>query len=250
MSRRLTHAPIIETVIEFSCTVERVVDWESLHDPYRSSYPQRSVVYFQEARFQAGPADGVPPAATTRALRLGARFASMDGKQIVQCRSDGFFFNRLAPYTSFDDYLPEALRCWNLYREHVQPPVLQAIGLRTINRIPVTVEGESIHLQHHFRTCPVLPVLPEPHRLQVFHFVTSYQAFEATTKSVATVTLASANSAENTPAVALETHVQRPWSSDPQDDASISSALQELRGLKNSLFEQTLTEACLDSFQR
>ena len=43
------------------------------------------------------------------------QFLHEDEKQLVQVMAQGFSFNRLAPYTSLDDYLPVIQRTWELF---------------------------------------------------------------------------------------------------------------------------------------
>ena len=63
------------------------------------------------------------------------QFLQDDERQLVQVRVQGFSFNRLAPYTSLDDYLPEIKRTWGLYVDLVKPVQVRQIRVRYINRI-------------------------------------------------------------------------------------------------------------------
>ena len=64
------------------------------------------------------------------------QFLHADEKQLVQVRAQGFSFNRLAPYTSLDDYLPEIERTWHLFVGLASPVQIRVVQLRYINRIP------------------------------------------------------------------------------------------------------------------
>src|SRR5262249_9107418 len=62
-------------------------------------------------------------------------FHSADGRDVVQFRNDGFTYNRLAPYTSGDAVIEEALRVWPAYLEVLARPDVKRIAMRYINRM-------------------------------------------------------------------------------------------------------------------
>ncbi len=59
-----------------------------------------------------------------------------DEKQVFQARMDGFSFNRLKPYETWEALRDEAKRLWGLYEE-VASPEIQRIGLHYINKIDI-----------------------------------------------------------------------------------------------------------------
>jgi uncharacterized protein (TIGR04255 family) len=62
-------------------------------------------------------------------------FRSSDGRRIVQVRQDGYTFNWLKPYESWEALRDEARTHWERYREVFQPRVVTRLGLRYINRL-------------------------------------------------------------------------------------------------------------------
>ena len=65
----------------------------------------------------------------------GYRFVSQDNRQIFQARVDGFTFNRLAPYETWESFRDEARRLWNVYRSIAKPQNVTRLALRYINKL-------------------------------------------------------------------------------------------------------------------
>src|SRR5450759_4716680 len=116
-STQLRNPPIVEAVFDVDCDLPPGFDLAALEGPSRArfgdAYPKFHAQFVQEHRIEA-KADA-PPNMSTRVAVQSLLFRHDDEKQIVQVRAQGFSFNRLAPYTSLDDYLPEIERTWRLY---------------------------------------------------------------------------------------------------------------------------------------
>jgi uncharacterized protein (TIGR04255 family) len=253
MSLNLAKAPIIEAVIEFYCELPPGQDrsgWESaLKARFGDRYPQCLAQHLQEFHLQVPPGVDKPAASTVRQGLQGYRNVSPDGKQLIQCRVDGFFFNRLAPYTSFDDYLPEALRCWALYCEVAEPVIVRHIGLRFINRLPLPLVDGKLSLADYLKNPPRVVTLSDKYPFTFTEFVHQHKMVEPQTQTMATVVLASQPLEGNALPVILEIAALRSCAYAPTDHPSFEIALQGLRELKNHVFENTLTEKCLNLFQ-
>ena len=63
----------------------------------------------------------------------GLFFKTTDQLTVAQFRLNGFTFNRLAPYTTWEELLPAALRLWTIYSETAQPESVPRIAVRYIN---------------------------------------------------------------------------------------------------------------------
>lgn len=253
MSLHLNNAPIVEAVIEFNCELPPGRDhapWETAFKArFGDRYPQSQVNLVQEFQMHMPSGPDQPPVGALRQGIHGCRHISADGKQLVQCRIDGFFFNRLAPYTSFDDYLPEALRCWSLYREVAQPVIVRQLGLRYINRLPLPLTEGTLTLADYLRHPPKIVTPSEKYAFTFSGFVHQHQMVEPKTMSVATVVLASQPPEADRLPVILEIAVTRASDLNPADLDAFGVVLQSLRDLKNHVFENTLTLKCLTLFQ-
>ena len=84
-----------------------------------------------------------------------ARFRSADGSRAVQIARDVLVFNRLRPYSSFEDWRGDFLRMLALYREITTPTGFTRFGVRYINQI--VVPGDTFEMSDYFRLYPEVP---------------------------------------------------------------------------------------------
>jgi len=134
--RHLRNAPIVEALIDIR--VEARQDFrgelfEEVKAAVATEYPkveERRGVTLQLAF--GGPQP--QPQVQQHGLD-GFFFRSADEKEVIQFRSDGFTFNRLQPYTSWEQILPPALRFLEMYLKSARPRAINRVATRYINRI-------------------------------------------------------------------------------------------------------------------
>ena len=114
--RHLSNAPIAEALIDLR--VQLPVDFdiksfEVLKNKLNKEYP-----YVEEQRsFQGklGLESGKPISEIFDRGHIGYIFKSNDELNIAQFRIDGFTFNRLKPYTTWEDIHDKTEQLWNDY---------------------------------------------------------------------------------------------------------------------------------------
>jgi uncharacterized protein (TIGR04255 family) len=164
----------------------------------------------------------------------------------VQVRTQGFSFNRLAPYSTLDDYLPEIERTWRLYVEVATPVVTRLVRLRYINRIPLPMEGGKIELDEFLTIGPRLANEP---KLNLTGFLVQQTAVETDSgHQVSLVLTAQAPDSGKLPVI-LDIGVASPLRTEPADWSAIRQTVDSLRRLKNQIFMNTLTDRCIQLFQ-
>lgn len=118
-SPKLLNPPIIEAVLDIECDFKEQPDVNKIEARARKemakSYPKVRHVLYREHQFEAKPPE--PPKISIKGGLQGLQFLKNDEKQVVQYRIEGFSFNRLAPYASLVNYLPQMKKNWTLYRE-------------------------------------------------------------------------------------------------------------------------------------
>jgi uncharacterized protein (TIGR04255 family) len=177
---KLPNPPIVEAVFDLDCDLPPGFDLAALEEPTRAKfgdqYPKFQTQFIQEFAIKA-EADATPNMSTRRAVQA---FQSRhdDERQLVQVRAQGFSFNRLAPYTSLDDYLPEIERTWRLYVDLVSPVQIRVIRLRYINRILVPMTANTVDLDEFLK---IGPRLPDEDRLTLSGFLSQQAAIEKDT---------------------------------------------------------------------
>jgi uncharacterized protein (TIGR04255 family) len=135
--RHLSKAPITEALVDIRAFPPSDFDPQALlvvKGRLADRYPIAQERKGTEALLKLKA--GMQPTTTARDLGLQGVFVkSADEKRIVQFRVDGFTFNRLKPYTSWEEILPEALNLWDLYVDLVKPGGVTRVAVRYINHI-------------------------------------------------------------------------------------------------------------------
>lgn len=247
---RIDNPPIVEAVLDIDCDMppgQKLVDMEqSAAALFFDQYPIPQKQYVQEYGIQT--AAGTPASISTPSgVGIAAlRFLQSDRKQLVQVRALGFSFNRLLPYTSLDNYLPEIDRRWHQYVSLASPIQVRLIRLRYINRILVPREGGRFDLDSYFRTSPRLP---ETEGIVLAGFVQQNSGVEVATGNKVNIVFASQTLEGDRLPVIFDIGVAREERGDPNDWGSILLQISGLRTLKNNVFRGSLTEKCLSLFR-
>ena len=245
----LSNPPIVEAVLDVECDLPPgriLADLEgSAREIFRDHYPKFRTQVLQEHHIEATP--GVAPVVSSRHAVQALQFLTDDEKQLVQIRGQGYSFNRLAPYSSLDDYLPEIQRSWGLFVGIVKPVQIRLIRLRYINRIMLPMKGGIVQLDEYFK---VAPHLPEEDRFTFIGFLNQHSAVETATGNQVNIVLTAQPPVDEKIPVIFDNTVVAPRPGEPEDWPWILATINELRDLKNLIFREALTESCLDLFQR
>ena len=245
---KLANAPIIEAILDIDCAFAQGFDLAAREEQIRAatkgSYPVFQPQHFHGVRVEA-IGEKSPTVTKSQGLQ-GFRALQADQKQLIQYRLEGFSFNRLAPYSSFDDYLPEIEHCWKEFVQIVEPSQVKEIRLRFINRLPLPLEGDKVELDDYF---VFGPKLADDGRFSFLSFVQQYRTIEIGTDNELNIVLASQPTEAGNLPVIFDIQVHNRSIIDPSAWQSISSIILSLRELKNSVFQKTLTEKCIALFQ-
>jgi uncharacterized protein (TIGR04255 family) len=174
------------------------------------------------------------------------RFIQEDEKQLVQVRVEGFSFNRLAPYTSLDDYLPEIERTWRLYVELASPVQIRLVRLRYINRILVPLTAGTVDLDEFLK---IGPRLPDEGTLLLSGFLSQQVAIERDTGHQLNLVLTTQAPADQKLPIILDIMVAGGAVGESTDWSNVLPTIRSLRSLKNRMFANTLTQKCIELFQ-
>ena len=245
----LSRPPIVEAVLDIDCDMPPTTEFAALEAPARdrfgSQYPKFRTQFIKEHLIkQEGSA---PPEMSVRQGIQAFRFFQDDEKQLVQVRPQGFSFNRLAPYSSLDYYLPEIERTWRLFVELAAPAQIRLIRLRYINRILLPVTAGRVELDDYLR---VGPRLPDGLDLTLAGFLHQYSAVQAGTENRVNIVLTAQPQEGDKLPVVLDIEAFKSADQDPNDWPSVHADIQSLRVLKNLVFEKSLTTRCVKLFQQ
>jgi uncharacterized protein (TIGR04255 family) len=244
---KLARAPIVEAVVDIDCDLppgRALPELEQgARECYGDRYPKAQTRLLQEHEIKQRGSE--PPELSVRRGIEAFLFLQEDGKQLVQVRAQGYSFNRLAPYSSLDDYLPEIERTWRLFVGITSPAQVRCVRLRYINRMSLPMPEGRIDLDEYLATGPRVP---DQERLMLAGFVHQQTLQETRTGHLANIVLTTEPPQSGTLPVILDIGAESPGAVET-DWAVILLKIQSLRDLKNRIFRNSLTAKCLDLFQ-
>ena len=245
---KLLHPPIVEAVLDVDCDMPPTFDLVALEqaarEAFQGQYPEFRAQFLEEHQIEQKA--GQPIQVSARRRLQAFQFLQEDEKQLVQVRMQGFSFNRLTPYTSLDDYLPEIERMWSLFAHIASPIQIRIVRLRYINRILLPLINGRVELEDYLK---VGPRLPDEDRLRFAGFLNQYVAVEVDTGHQVNVVLTSQPPGSDKVPIIFDISVASAETADPENWAWLLTKIQSLRHLKNRIFRNTLTEPCLNLFQ-
>jgi uncharacterized protein (TIGR04255 family) len=243
---QLRTPPIVEAVLDIDCDLPPAFNLAALEPTSRialqGQYPKFRTQVMQEHRVEMNV--GAFNTSTRQALQA-LQFLQEDERQLVQVRVNGFSFNRLAPYTTLDDYLPEIERTWRLYVGLVSPVQIRVIRLRYINRILVPMTAPAIELDDYLKIGPQLP----DEALMLSAFLVQQAAVEKDTGHQVNLVLTCQAPAHEKLPIILDITVASNVNAEPSDWPTVIATIAALRILKNRVFRNTLSDKCIELFQ-
>jgi uncharacterized protein (TIGR04255 family) len=156
----LPKAPINEAILDIRIKVKESFDisqLQSIHESIITEYPKKTTRHELESKVEVKK--GEAPVSTTVDKIIGYWFEPSDNKQIFQARINGFTFNRLKPYETWESFRAEAFRLWQLYSKLVSPEITR-IAVRYINKFSVPLPISDFN--EYLTAAPVVPAgLPQ-----------------------------------------------------------------------------------------
>jgi len=149
--RHFSRAPIIEAIIDIQIAGATEGLLEALAKAEMpAGYRQTGAIGALAGKFEFREEN---PIATAHGSRLGYRFQSADHKFVVQVRTNGFTFSRLAPYDRWETFVAEAEANWAHYRRIVDAPgtIIPQFSVRYINKLHMPPGTE---VSSYLRTYP------------------------------------------------------------------------------------------------
>jgi uncharacterized protein (TIGR04255 family) len=233
-----SRAPITEAILDLKVIlpdnfpIERFLEIQAR---VRDRFPTSEPIHVGSLAIQAGPEIQVDASRQ----HSGFLFRSKDGLRIFQATLQGFTFNRLAPYHSWEEFSNDARNLWEIYKDICRPAFVTRAAVRYINRIDIPVEG-PIKLQDYLKTAPdIASGLPQKN-LSSFFMQLQIPQEDLNCMLVINETLALPPSPGFISVIFdIDLFRQQVWQSDDED---IWDFLTQLRERKNQVFRESITE--------
>ncbi len=243
----LQHAPIIEAVFDIQCRSDSHLNSDDIKQKainlLNQSYPHVRNEYILEQQIQSS--DQKSYELTVNEELKGFRFISDDKLQLIQFRRDGISFNRLAPYSAFEDYLPIVKSNWKIYYDITSPVEITRIAQRFINKINIPLNDGSVDLERYLK---VVPKLVNEKKFILTGFLNQVQITDNDKLYSANVTITNHKTIKGLLPIILDIDV---YYKHRFDSSSIDfwQHFENLRVFKNKIFYDSLTEECLELFK-
>jgi uncharacterized protein (TIGR04255 family) len=245
-ARHLAKAPIAEALIDFRVQLEEAFSFERLNDivsRLSKQYPKRVEIKKVEAKVGLGDPIVLPD---VKRGDFGVLIRAADEKSVAQFRLDGFTFNRLHPYTSWDDIYPETMRLWKEYVAVAKPIEIVRLAARYINRLTFTLPINDLK---EYLTEP--PQIPEGLPQTLRGYLTRLVVHDSVRDQSAIVTQSfEPNPTEPEQAIILldidafkDVHLK------PSDEAQIDLVFSRLHDFKNEIFFRSITQKASELFE-
>lgn len=240
----LANAPITEALVDIRLKLPKgfnVDNFKLIGKKLMDEYPIEKTLHFREAKISYK--DKEQRIATHDTIN-GYRYQSSNGTKIVQLRDDGFTYNKLKPYNSWEDVRDEALRIWNLYTDLVKPEFINRIALRYINNLnaPLPMNDFKVYL-----TCP--PEVPQglPQNISSFLYRVVVPQSDNRITAIITQALEAKVDFKDKLPIILDIDV---FKITPEGflEENISAILEKLRTLKNQIFFNSVTKKLLEAY--
>lgn len=239
----LSNAPIREAIIDIRVKHKpefKISEFRSLKEKVSNDYPvmKDRNAFTSELRFSSpDKTDLIKKEKELDAII----FSSEDKKEILQLKKSGFTFNKLDPYSNWEDIIQKAKKAWEFYKEVSEPLFVTRIATRYINNIVLPLNS---NLDDFLQNAPKIPqegpslfinslsrnTLIEPSQDILVHLT---QAIE--TK-------------ENNIAIIIDIDAFKDKQFDLEKDVFWED-FKELREMKNNLFFNSLTEKTIDKYK-
>lgn len=240
----LKNAPIAEALIDIRVKIKEglgIEQLEAIHSLISEKYPEKKKQHRWESKFEFK--EGESPISTAIDTAFGYSFSSVDGKQIFQAKLDGFTFNRLKPYETWEVFRDEARKLWKIYTETTAPEIIR-VAARYINRIeiPLPINDFSEYLT-------AAPIIPEGMPQEVGSFFTRVVIHdrEIDCAGILTQALEQVNIPDILPIILdIDVFKQR---TEGISEEEVWETLEKLRHLKNKIFFKSITKKTVELFK-
>ena len=213
---------------------------ESIGSDLGEHYPKRDGIYRGEFGVREPDPNSTEfkPITALDTRCIGYVYRHADRNLLTQFRLDGFTYNWLPPYNTWDDLRREASLQWEVYASGTEPEVVTRLALRYINALSLPFAAD---FDDYLAAGPVVPqALPQ----LLDQFLTRLTVPDPEIDSVAHITqsLERTSADEQTISVVLDVDVFKTVNLEWRDHEAIWREFELLHDFKNRVFFGSITE--------
>ncbi|HWH82283.1 MAG TPA: TIGR04255 family protein [Burkholderiaceae bacterium] len=241
--RHLNNAPIREALIDIRCQPAASLDAVSQFAG-RLVKPGYQIADLWEATMEMKLEQGQPPPAPSHTASLiGKRIDFADRRNVVQLKTTGCTYSRLAPYETWEAMTDHAFEVWGDFVKAVPFEAVERIAVRYINSIqlPLPILDFATYLN-----CP--PVIPQGLPQEVGGFVSRISFSREGDVATVTQMIESGTPGGDFLNILVDIEVATTCSHRAADADSIRTTAKRLREFKNDVFFGFLTDSALERY--
>jgi len=234
-SKHYSKAPLTEAIIDLKVTLPDSVNIDtlsSIHPYIKELFPIKEELYQSSITLQPGSEASI----NTAQQLFGFIFRSADKLKIFQATLHSFTFNRLAPYTSWEELRNDARYIWEIYRDIMKPETVIRVAVRFVNRFELP--GTTSNLKEFLLIAPDIPSHLLKTEISNF-FMQLLIPQEDCQLIVNEAIVPPTNMGTLSVILDFDLFHEQTWRS---DDERIWQYLEKLRLVKNTVFEASITD--------
>jgi uncharacterized protein (TIGR04255 family) len=244
---RFPNAPIKEAILDIRVELPHEIGLDQLlrfQDAIQGQYPHKrervqfsAELHLEQQREQQ---QSVQPSKKVD----GYVFTSVDSKDIVQARLDGFTINRVQPYDAWPSFRDTGKRLWEHYLSIATPTAVTRIALRYINRLELPLPIKDF--KEYLLTVPeIAPSLPQG--LKTFFMRLEIPSEQHQAIAIITETMEAPVDGKLLPVILdIDAIRESPF---PPRSEEIWQTFENLREFKNQIFFQSVTDKAKELFK-
>lgn len=241
-------APITEALLDIRVTLPPQANLAKLgtfHDAIKQRYPVKQERVSWRGHFEVKVTPVAQVSQSAAGGPDGYSFTSVDGRQVVQARLDGFTFSRLKPYDKWEALRDEARELWQHYIEIASPEVVTRVALRYINRIEIPLPIKDFK-EYILTTPEIAPDLPQG--LDSFFMRMVIPDPKAQAVAIITETVEPIDESNKRLPLIFDIDVFRAVAFNVQDNL-MWETFESLHDLKNEIFFKSITPKAKELFR-
>jgi len=239
--RHYSRAPITEAILDLKVILPDdfpVEKFLEIHEYVRDRFPTSQPIHIGSFLVQSGP-DTPDLQVDANRRHSGFLFRSKDNRRIFQATLQGFTFNRLAPYESWEEFNNDARSLWEIYKSICKPEFVTRAAIRYINQLNIPTQGPT-DLRTYLKTAPEISSDFPQQTMSSFFMQLQLPQEDLNCMLIINENLAPTTTPDLISVILdIDLFRQQVWQSDDED---IWRFLEQLRQRKNEIFKASITE--------
>jgi uncharacterized protein (TIGR04255 family) len=214
---------------------------DKISSSFKLLYPREELL--RNIQVQLNIPLGIPPSAQTTE-QMGYRRSSVDQTHIILLMPNSFVISQLPPYPGWDEFFGRFRENWNDCKKARGYRKIARIGVRYINRIDVPMSDPILYEQDYLAVYPHIPEVLGP----MMQYAVQTQLPISEIEGILTLN----SSVVESPLLGHKSFiVDQDIGKDnpPQSDDGIYGLLNQIREIKNRVFEACITDRARELFQ-